>query len=127
VPVCERFIGTRIVATPAALDAAVWPSGALVFRFAPDEVLVSAAVDASIVNDQDAIVEPETGFAWMWLPRAVAMTILERECDWELPREIPMFVQGLVAGLPVKLWFERDRVLFIIAAPFAEELTERLR
>lgn len=123
----DRFIGTRIVALPSALDAASWPDGALVFRVAPDEVLVGSEVDAPMIADPHAIVERETGFSGVWLDAAAARGVLERECDWELPVDRPAFAQGMVAGLPVKLWFERDRVLFIVAAPFAEDLMERLR
>ena len=125
--VLDRFAGTRIVALPHAIDGTVWPDGALVFRLAPDEVLVTAAVNATSVDDEHAIVEPETGFSSVWLDHVTAIDFLERECDWELPDHRPAFAQGIVAGLPLKLWFERDRVLFIVASPFAADLAERLR
>ncbi len=133
----DRFTGTRIVALPHAIDRAAWPAGALVFRLAPDEVLVTAAVSATAVGDEHAIVEPETGFSCVWLDHVAAVDFLERECDWELPTMRQWgndpgtfgaaFAQGLVAGLPLKIWFERDRVLFIVASPFAADLAERLR
>ena len=130
----ERFSATRIVALPQAIDAAAWPAGALVFRLAPDEVLITPAMDSPAVGDPHAIVELETGFSAVWIDREKAIDLLERECDWELPPkgqrdnpELPIFAQGLVAGLPVKVWFERERVLFIVASPYAEELAERLR
>jgi hypothetical protein len=31
----------------------------------------------------------------------------------------------MVAGLPLKLWFESERVLVLVAGPFAHELAER--
>lgn len=123
----EPFTGTRLVARPAALDAARWPQGAQVFRLAPDEALVAASVDASVVDDAHAIVERETGFVALWLARAVALDWLERECDWDWRRDRSAFAQGLVAGLPVKLWFEPDRVLVLVPAPFADALQERVR
>lgn len=123
----ERLNATRIVATPAAIDRAVWPQGALVFRLALDEVLVTAPVAAGVVEDAHAIVECETGFSAVWVDNAEAMDFLERECDWELPRERPAFAQGMVAGLPLKLWFEQDRVLLLVASPYATDLAERLR
>lgn len=143
-PVLERFTATRLVAAPEALDAAQWPEGALVFRFAPDEVLVTAVVNPAVIDDPHAIVERETGFSWAWLERKAAIDFLERECDWDLPGEmrqwgngsavercgnpeLPCFAQGLIAGLPVKVWFEGDRVFFIVASPFAAELAERMR
>lgn len=137
-PALERLLATRIVALPQAINAAVWPEGTLVFRLAPDEVLVTPAVHVTAVDDPHAIVLLETGFSAVWLDHVAAIDLLERECDWELPQgmrqwgngsavERPAFAQGLVAGLPVKVWFERDRVLFIVASPLAADLTERLR
>jgi hypothetical protein len=123
----DRFTGTHIVSTREAIDAAVWPDGALVLRLAPDEVLASTVVNSTAVDDPHAIVELETGFFSVWLDHAAAIDVLERECDWELPQERPAFAQGIVAGLPMKLWFERDRVLFIVPSPFAADLMERLR
>ena len=125
--VLERFEGTRIVALPVAIDAAKWPDNALVFRLAADEVLVTGTVAAAVVDDPHAIVERETGFSTVWLETAVAADFLQGECDWELPLERPAFAQGIVAGLPMKVWFERDRVLLIVASPFAADLMERLR
>lgn len=122
--VLERFTATRIVALPEALDAARWPDGALAFRLAPDEVLVTAAVPAAAIDDVHAIVERETGFSGVWVDREGAIDFLERECDWELRQA---YAQGLVAGLPVKVWFEDERVLFMVASPFAADLMERLR
>jgi hypothetical protein len=127
VPALDRFTGTRVVALPRAIDAAVWPEGTLAFRLAPDEVLLTPAVNVTALDDPHAIVELESGFSAMWLDHVAAVDLLERECDWELPQERPAFAQGLVAGLPVKIWFERDRVLFIVASPLAADLTERLR
>lgn len=123
----DRLNGTRIVALPQAIDAARWPQGALALRVAADEVLVTAAVAATVVDDSHAIVEPETGFSFVWLEHVAAVDFLERECDWELPDERPAFAQGSVAGLPLKIWFERDQVLFVVASPFVADLMERLR
>lgn len=125
-PELKRIIATRIVATPSSLDAVLWPKEALALRIAPDEVLVTTEVSGDIVNDPHAIVEPDTGFAACWIPANEALDFLERSCEWELPRERPAFAQGAVAGLPVKLWFEAERVLFITYAPLATDLEERL-
>lgn len=124
----KRINATRIVATPAALGAAAWPD-ALVLRVAPDEVIVLAAVgqDGILSHDPHAIVVAETGFVSVWLPAEEALDFLERCCEWELPHARPAFAQGMIAGLPMKLWLESDRVLFITPAPFAVDLGERLR
>ncbi len=123
----ERLTATRIVATPAAIDAATWPKGSLAFRLAPDEVLVTADIRSADIDDVHAIVERETGFSAVWVAAGQALDRLEQECDWELPYERPAFAQGMVAGLPVKLWLEHDRVLVMVASPYAADLAERLR
>ena len=124
----ERLTGTRIVSTPAAIESAMWPKDARVFPLAPDEVFVDAAIDASRIDDLDAIVVRETGFSGVWVERATALDFLQRECDWKLPAHSEsVFAQGLVAGLPVKVWFEADRVLFFVASPLAQDFMERLR
>lgn len=118
---------TRIVAAPTALDAAQWPDGALALRLARDEVLVTAVVAPESLDDPHAIVEQDTGFAGAWIPSDEALDFLAQVCEWELPRERPAFAQGAVAGLPLKLWFEHARVLFLVPLPFAADLRERMR
>jgi hypothetical protein len=124
--VFERIEGCRVVASPAALDAARWPPGALSWRLAPDEVFVTAVVSAETVNDPHAIVEPDDGFMGVWVDAGRALDFLERSCPWELPDQRPAWAQGSVAGLPVKLWLDHDRVMFVVPAPYAHDLEERL-
>jgi len=124
--VLERLAGTRIVATPAALDRAIWPAGVLVLRLAPDEVLVTAPVDGAAVADPHAIIVSEGGFVGVWVAAEEARALLEHHCEWEPPASRPAFAQGMVAGLPMKLWFEERRVLFLTPAPYAHELVKRL-
>ena len=126
-PAPERLVATRVAAAPAALDTARWPAGARVFRIAPDEALVEGVVSPAAVDDPHAIVEAETGFVSHWIDRVRALDVLQRACEWEIPSACPAFAQGAVAGLPVKVWFEADRVLFIVPAPFAGDFAERVR
>lgn len=121
----ERLFTTRIVAARAALDAAVWPAGHLVLRTAADEVLITPPVQGATVDDPDAILLADGGFFAGWLPTDLGLAFLERECEWELPQTRPAFAQGMVAGLPMKLWLETERVLLIVPAPFASDLKER--
>jgi hypothetical protein len=124
VPVLEPLRGLRVVAEPAALDAARWRgSGVTVLRFAPDDALAIGAESVEI-DDEHAIIEPEVGFAGVWLPvEAVA-----RHIEWPLPRERPAMAQGFVATVPAKIWLpdEGDALLFAAAA-YADELAGRLR
>ena len=124
-PVFERVLTTRIVATPVALDAALRPAGHVALRTAADEVLITPPLANPQVADEHAIVLADGSWFGGWIAPALALAVLERECEWEVPHARPAFAQGMVAGLPVKLWFESERVLVLVAAPFAHDLAER--
>ena len=126
-PAFNRIHGTRIVATPEALDAASWPDGALALRIAADEIFVNAPVSADQIDDPHAIVVSEGGFAGVWLPAAAALAFLERSCEWALPFDRPAFVQGAVAGIPAKLWLEKEQILLLVPAPYAAEMENRMQ
>jgi hypothetical protein len=124
--------GLRIVATPAALDAARWPAGSLALRLAPDDLLlVRADLDdwrlAAAVDDPEAIVEDDAGFAAVVLEEPGASALLPHVVEWPLPADRPALAQGALAGLPAKLWCEEHRVVVLVPAPFAVDLEERLR
>jgi hypothetical protein len=123
----ERLAATRVAATSAALDAARWPAGELVLRVAPDEAVVLSKTNAVAISDPHAIVVPETSLFGLWMSADVALAWLALECDWALPTARPAFAQGAVAGLPMKLWLEEDRVLFVVAGPFVADFVERVR
>ena len=80
----------------------------------------------SALADPHAIVTRDTGFAGAWLEQSEALDFLERACSWRLPDERPALAQGAVADLPVKLWLEKERVLFLVPAPLAHALEERM-
>ncbi len=123
-PVLEPLHGLRVVADPAALDAARWDGADVtVLRFAPDDALVLGALGVD-VDDDNAIVEPETGFVGGWLPLHEVLPHVE----WSLPTGRPALAQGMVAGVPAKLWIDGDGdVLLVTAAAYADELSGRLR
>lgn len=131
-PALKRIAATRVVAAPAALDVAqaagIWPTTRIALRFAPDELFVTGVVApaAILALDPHAIVVPEGGYAGVWLPVAAALDLLARTCEWAPPTTRPAFAQGMVAGLPLKLWFEPKRVLFLLPAPYAQEFEERM-
>ena len=129
-PRLRRLEATRVVAAPAALDAltadAPWRNGALALRIAEDELLVTAPPDFEVPGDPHAIVHRETGFSCAWLDAADAKRFLDRECDWKRPAGRPTLAQGEVAGVPVKLWFETERTLLLLPAPFGAALQRRL-
>lgn len=122
----ERLLARRIVALPEALDKAAFTGDTLVLRVAADEVLLIPEADVT-TDDPHAISEIESGFAGVWLESKTALDFLERTCTWQLPSERPAFAQGAVADLPVKLYFEEDRILILTPAPYAADFEERFR
>ena len=115
----------RVVATAAALDGATWPSGALIMRIAPDDVLVIGDGDIAI-DDVHAIVCDEAGFSGMWLDYEAFAPFAESHIHWSLPTGRPVLAQGLLAQVPVKLWLGSDSVLLLVATVSKHELTKRL-
>jgi len=125
VPVLERLPGLRVVADPAALDAARWRGGAdiTVLRLAPDDAFAIGATGVE-VDDEHAIVEPEAGFAGAWLP----VETVAHHVEWSLPTRRPALAQGAVAQVPARVWLPDDGdALLITAAAYADELASRLR
>jgi hypothetical protein len=127
VPALESLLGERIVADPAALDAAGWTGDPpLVLRFAPDEVFAIGSADLS-VDDPDAIREPESGIAGVWLTADELERLVLPHVEWPLPEVRPALAQGTIAGVPAKLWLEDDRALLLTLAAYRTELQDRLR
>lgn len=120
-PKLERFLLSRIVANQTAIDRANF-AAALSFRVAPDEIYVQAELSPEDIEDAHAIITQDSSLVGVWLEPQDAHAFLERECAWEIPAERPVFVQGMVAHLPVKLYFEETRVLFLTTAPFGHDL-----
>lgn len=109
----EPLTVTRIVTIADVLDALDPPAGAVVLRIAPDEALVLGAVDVD-VEDPHAIVIHDRGWAAVWLEADRADAFLSHECAWPRPTVRPAFVQGMVGHMPVKLWMEEERTLFVV-------------
>jgi hypothetical protein len=123
VPALERLRGLRVVAAPAALDAARWQgTGLTVLRFAPDDALAIGA-DGVDLDDEHAILESEVGFVGAWLP----IEDVQGHLEWPLPADRPALAQGFVATVPAKVWLPEDGdVLLLTAAAYADELASRL-
>lgn len=125
VPGPEILPAQRAVAEPGALDSATWPSTVVVMRLAPDEVLV---VGGSVppLDDPHALIEPEEGFVGVDSGRADIREWMSREAEWEIPASGRCFAQGVVAGLPVKIWADGDRAVVVTRASLRHDLAERL-
>ena len=118
----EPFSGWRVVANPSSVDEI----GGMVLRFAPDDALVLS--DTAIeISDPDAIVERDTGWVSVHLPEEEVLELISVHASWPAPVERPAFTQGMVAGLPAKVYLNGAASLIVVPAPFAHELDERLR
>ena len=122
-PALEPLRGLRVVAGAHALDGARWIGEVTLLRLAPDEIL---AIDATgvVLDDAEAIVEPETGFAGAVLSpedleRVVAHT------DWPLPTVPGALGQGTVAGVPARILMSLVPVL-VVQTAYVDELERRL-
>jgi len=132
-----RLAGTRIVSKKDVIDRTmvnVVPLGneSICLRFAPDEcfvmpVLTAAQTDAILSDDPHAILLNEGAFSGAWVDETHALDLLARLAEWEMPSDRPAFVQGAVAGIATKLWFDDALVLFVVQTPYAHELADRLR
>jgi hypothetical protein len=125
VPAVEILRGRRIVATGDAIEAAALPPGAVMLRFAPDDVLVVGDGPIDVFDDH-AIVESDTGWCALLVGEKRALTVLAHHAAWEPPPDRPVLVQGMVAGLAAKVYLNGDGSMIIVATPFAAELEERL-
>lgn len=123
-PALEPVSGVRIVAAPAAVDGATWyGSDVDVVRFAPDEAFGIGATGCDM-DDPDAIVEPEVGFAVALLDEA-ERAALTAHTEWLIPTEAGAVLQGKVAGVPAKV-VVGDPTLLLTQEPYADELRRRL-
>jgi hypothetical protein len=124
VPALEPVAGVRVVARPEALDAAHWAGDDVdVIRIAPDEALGIGASGVE-VDDRDAIVEPESGFAVALLD-GDETAALAAHTDWQAPAETGRLAQGKIAGVPAKL-LVGDPTILVVQTAYADELERRL-
>jgi hypothetical protein len=108
-----RAPGVRVVAAPDAIDRATWQDAGpgpdefepLVLRFAPDEAFAVGATGVWI-DDPDAIAGPEVGFVAVMYPVDEFTEFVVPRIDWPVPVDRPAFVQGLIAGVPAKLYID---------------------
>lgn len=122
-PAPEMLDAIRVVATPDAI--ASLESDGTVLQVAADEALVLDATDVA-VDDPHAITTADDGFVGVQMDRAAVTDWCEREADWPLPELVSYFVQGMVAGLAVKIWMNGDTALVMCRTSLAAELEKRL-
>jgi hypothetical protein len=120
----EPLPALRVVAAAEALDELVVPDEHPVLRLAPDDLLVIGAASVQVTGEH--LVVDEAGFVGWWLTAEELREQVVPHVDWPLPTARPALAQGLVAGVPAKLWLAEDRALLLCAAAYAHELQERL-
>jgi hypothetical protein len=130
VPALEPIIGVRVVAAADSIDRATWtPStGTRILRTAPDEAFAwqPGATVSVTIDDPDAIIEPEHGFAVATLSPADVERV-GRHVDVPLPSDRPSLVQGKIAGVPAKLGLPPgEGGLLLVQSAYADELARRL-
>jgi hypothetical protein len=116
--------GRRIVADIAPVPHEVAEFGPFGRRIAVEGDATHA--DTPTVDDPDAIVERDNGWAGTWLTSADFDHQVAPFIEWSLPIERPALAQGRVAGVAAKIWFEADLVLVACRATQAHELNDRL-
>ncbi|MEO8638729.1 MAG: hypothetical protein ABI458_02295 [Chloroflexota bacterium] len=120
----ERLPALRVVGAPEALDELTVPDEHPVLRLAPDDLLVIGAASVEVAGEN--LVVDDAGFVGWWLTPDEVRDLVVPHVDWPLPTARPALAQGLVAGVPAKLWLAEDRALLLCAAAYAHELEERM-
>ena len=119
-------LGHRVVAGAQSLDGIEWPEDAVVLRLARDEVLVLTELDKLVVSDEHVIAEEEAGFSSSKLTQVEFDQLVRPHIDWAIPSTRPALGQGLVSGVPCKLWLADDSVLVLCLTAHVHELEARL-
>ena len=125
-PGFETLAAVRVVASPAALDAASTPAGSFALRIAPDEALVVGTDAPAVAGDPHAIIVADHGFSGRWFSPDDFATTVKPHIEWMLPTVRPALAQGLIAAVPAKVWLADDAVLVLCHSAYADELTSRL-
>ena len=116
----EPMPGLRLVGDAGTLDGLAWAPEVTALRLAADDVL---ALGASEAPRSSVLLEtPDAGWMGWWL----APDELERvrhHTEWPL---VAGLNQGLVAGVPAKVWLGPERSLLLVARAYASELEARL-
>jgi hypothetical protein len=132
VPACDPISfatlpGWRIIAEPAALDAARWPEGSQPVRISPDDLFLIGDPEPEVPLDPHAIIAIERGFSAARLTAADVDRIALHFIEWQLPAHRPALAQGQIAGVPAKLVLHPDgSALLLVGCAARHELEDRL-
>ncbi len=115
---------SRVVATPASVDALAAESGDRVrIRIAPDEILLDlSGRELGPIDDPHAIIATDHSYSVAVVHSDIE---LARALEWEWPSTTTVG-QGLLLAVPVKLVRHRHLLLLFCPTAFVHELEERL-
>jgi hypothetical protein len=119
----EPVTATRIVASAEVLNGMTLPDTLGALRIATDELFVLGSF--MVATAEPTIIEAEAGFVGWWLSEHELAEVVHH-VEWAVPNTRPVLLQGLIAGVPAKLWLTEDRSLLLCAAAYAHEIVERL-
>jgi hypothetical protein len=120
----EQLAALRVVAASEVLDGVTMVDDHPALRLAPDDLLVIGAASVEVAGEN--LIVDEAGFVGWWLTADEVREDVLPHVDWPLPTSRPALAQGLVAGVPAKLWLTEDRSLLLCPAAYAHELQERM-
>ncbi|MGZ4482192.1 MAG: hypothetical protein ACXVY5_08285 [Gaiellales bacterium] len=120
----EPISALRVIAAPQVLDDMTVADGVAALRLASDDLLLIGAVSAEVPGEN--LLVDEAGFVGWWLTADELHGRVQPHVDWPLPTARPALAQGLIAGVPAKLWLTEERALLLCPAAYAHELEERL-
>lgn len=124
-PEFEILSGYRMVSSIDDIETVASTTTGLALRFAPDDLFVIGDT-RPIASDPYAIVEQEAGFVGMSFTLDAFAAHVVGHIDWAIPVERPALAQGLVAGVPAKIWLTEDGALLITNGAYADELGARI-
>ncbi len=122
----ESLLLWRVAASAEALDRLATEVDRRVLRLADDEALVLDRPPTGL-TDPDAIVVEDGGWVSIAMTETEIADLMVRSADWSPPEVRPTLAQGMVAGLPTKIWLDGDESFVLTYATLAAEATERLR
>jgi hypothetical protein len=129
-----RAPGVRVVASPEAIDRAVWHDAGpgpdefepLILRFAPDDAFAIGATGVDI-DDELAIIDHEVGYIALMFPADEFVDAVVPHLEWPAPMERPAFAQGAIAGVPAKLYLDTTgAAIVLVLASYLDDLLSRL-
>lgn len=123
-PVFVDLPARRVGSRPDVLDRLTRPH----LRIAPDEALVLGQKPVALAADPHAIDVVDGGWCGARINEDEMLRRVATMTDWEVGPKRPQLLQGLAAGVPVKVDLPGDgHALVVVARPYLAVLQGRWR